>query len=63
MYNDFKDRTQLLFNRLIKQGFKRSKLLHTYQKFLMKYSQLVKKYGKHLLLNIRGYLDPPLFND
>ena len=25
MYNDFKDRTQLLFNRLIKQGFKRSK--------------------------------------
>ena len=32
-FKDFKFRTQLLSDRLIKQGFKKSKLIHTSQKF------------------------------
>ena len=62
-YEDFKFRAKYLFDRLIKQKFKKSKLIHTYQKFLLKYSYLVKKYGKPLLLNIRGYIDPSIFQD
>jgi hypothetical protein len=63
LYTDFKSRVQTLFDRLVNQNFKKSKLIKTYQKFLLKYSHLVKKYGKPLLLNIRGYLDPSIFND
>ena len=63
LYTDFKSRIQLLFDRLLNQGFKKSKLIKIYQKFLLKYSHLVKKYGKPFLLNIRGSLDPSIFSD
>ena len=63
LYTDFKSRVQTLFDRLVNQHFKKSKLIKTYQKFLLKYSHLVKKYGKPILLNIRGSLEPSIFND
>jgi len=63
VYKDFKFRAKNLFERLIKQGFLKAKLIRTYQKFLLKYSHLMKKYGKPLLLNVRGYLDPSIFHD
>ena len=63
VYKDFKFRAKNLFERLIKQGFLKAKLIRTYQKFLLKYSHLMKKYGKPLLLNVRGYIDPSIFHD
>lgn len=41
---DFKERTLRLVERLIKQGFKFSKLCHTFTKFSKKYSHLLRKY-------------------
>ena len=41
---DFKERTLRLVDRLIKQGFKFSKLCHTFTKFSRKYSHLLRKY-------------------
>ncbi len=41
---DFKERTEILVKRLLKQGFKFAKLCQTFSKFARKYSHLLRKY-------------------
>ena len=57
-FKDFRERTSILVQRLIKQSFKFTKLCHTFIKFSRKYSFLLRKYREFYIHDLDLLLHP-----
>ena len=59
-YEDFVSRNRLVTTRLIKQGFRYSKLCHCFKKFSRRHNNIFNKYGKCLKQHIVDGICRPL---